>query len=611
MKKFVSFAVAVCLMVGFGFMSAEAAKPVPKTITVTVTTNAASYSVGQVVQTTAVAKYSDGTPVTSIKSTNITIKDSAGATKVSASMTNAGNGVFTHSYTILDGSVGGTWTATCTVTDTSRASGTGSTTFTVAVPVGHASLTWTGYGMCSTSICHPGRANDMHNSVHYQWKGSAAEMTTGPNTQGKMDALDGSSALNAYCVNIQGTWAPCGSCHVGAGAKPTSTLTPSNIDCLMCHNDTINAPYSRVRNTTTGLFEPAAGLNMDLVVQKANIKPTRKNCLGACHAKAGGGDGVKRGDLALATVTFSNPADDAHMATGGGNFACQACHTFTSHKVIGRGSDLRPQDSATDLNCSSAACHPTKTTSTGHTTADINYHVGRVACQSCHIKTYARGFLTETDRDWSAPAEWNATLNRYEPHHVMAGNLTPKYAFWNGTSWGNNVGDAAVLDSATGAYKISRPNGAINDPEGTKFYPFKYKTSHQPLASGKLIALKVGTFFSTANYDQAVKDGMAYMGIPTTTPYSTVLTDELQVLNHQVEPSSSAMTCAGCHENTTVNLRGMGYTLKAATSVVCSQCHNAKTPGSYTRIHSHSLNKGYDCSWCHTFSRPERGLTMP
>lgn len=215
------------------------------------------------------------------------------------------------------------------------------------------------------------------------------------------------------------------------------------------------------------------------------------------------------------------------------------------------------------------------------------------------------------DRDWSATAEWNATLGRYEPHHTMAGNQAPRYAFWDGTSWGSNVGDAAVFDPATGAYKISRPNGAINGALGTKLYPFKYKTSHQPLASGKLIALKVGTFFATANYDQAVKDGMAYMGIPTTTPYTTVLTDEYQVLNHQVEPAGSAMSCAGCHENTTVNLKGMGYALKGATSVVCSQCHNAKTPGNYTRIHSHSLNKGYDCSWCHNFSRPERGLTMP
>jgi hypothetical protein len=475
---------------------------------------------------------------------------------------------------------------------------------------GHDGLTWTGYGMCSTSTCHSGRASDVHNSVHYQWKASGAEMTTGPSSQGKLDALDGSSAINAFCVNIQGTWAPCGACHVGAGARPTSTLTPSNIDCLICHNDTVNAPYSRVRNATTGLFEPAAGLNMNTVVQKANIKPVRKNCLG-CHAKAGGGDGVKRGDIALASATFSNPADDAHMATGGGNMSCQACHTFSSHKVIGRGSDLRPQDSTTDLNCSSTACHATKNNNSGHLTADINRHMTRVACQSCHIKTYARGFLTETDRDWSATAEWNATLGRYEPHHTMAGNLIPKYAFWDGTSWGNNVGDAAVLDPATGAYKLARPNGAINGPLGTKFYPFKYKTAKQPMANGKMVALKVSTFFATANYDQAVKDGLTYMGMSTSTPYTTVVADEYLLLNHQVEPGGSAMTCAGCHENTTVNLKGIGYTLKAATSVVCTQCHREKTPGNYTKIHSHSINKGYDCSWCHTFSRPERGLTMP
>lgn len=190
----------------------------------------------------------------------------------------------------------------------------------------------------------------------------------------------------------------------------------------------------------------------------------------------------------------------------------------------------------------------------------------------------------------------------------------PKYGFWNGTSWGNNVGDAAVLDPATGAYKISRPNGAITDPLGTMLYPFKYKTSHQPLANGKLIALKVGTFFSTGNYDQAVKDGLTYMGMSTTTPYSTVLTDEYQVLNHQVEPGASAMACAGCHTTsgvpgTQMNLKTLGYILKGAATTVCVQCHSYKdvTRETYVTIHSrHVDSKQKKCSWCHTFDRPER-----
>ena len=75
------------------------------------------------------------------------------------------------------------------------------------------------------------------------------------------------------------------------------------------------------------------------------------------------------------------------------------------------------------------------------------------------------------------------------------------------------------------------------------------------------------------------------------------------------------MTCSQCHPNATATqmklVTGLGYGLKAATTVVCSQCHIAKTPRDYVRMHSHVTGKGFDCSWCHSFSRPERGLTMP
>jgi len=500
-------------------------------------------------------------------------------------------------------------------------------TYTIsATTSGHAGLTWTGYGMCSS--CHTSQAQAMYQSVHYQWKGSAPEMTTGPAVQGKMDAVDGSSALNAYCINIQGNWGPCGACHAGTGARPVATGTPSSaqlasIDCLMCHNDTTNAPYSRVRNATTGLFEPSAAIDMNLVVQKANIKPGRKNCLG-CHAKAGGGDAVKRGDIALASGTTSDVLYDTHMAMGnGGNLACQACHTFTAHRVAGRGTDLRPADSSVQVTCSTATCHATKTNmTTGHTTYNTSHHVGRVGCQSCHISKYAKNAndtaaseATEMHRTWEH-GEWNATLNRYEPMPTKANDQKPVYAFWNGTSWGNNSFDNAVIDPTTGAYKISRPVGSINDPAGTKLYPFKYKTATQAVANGKVVTLSTATFFATANYDQAVKDGLVYMGLPSTTPYATVTTDELQLLNHQVPPAvGNVLACTACHPNATATnmklVTDFGYALKAATTVVCSQCHRAKVPGSYDRIHSHVEGKGFDCSWCHNFSRPERGLTMP
>jgi len=491
---------------------------------------------------------------------------------------------------------------------------------------GHAGIIWTGYDLCTT--CHNGQAQAMYQSVHYQWKGSAAEWTTGPASQGKIDATDGSSALNSYCINIQGNWGPCGACHAGTGAKPVATATPdaaqlASIDCLMCHNDTVNAPYSRVRNATTGMFEPAASLDMNLVAQKANIKPIRKNCLG-CHAKAGGGDAVKRGDIALASGTTSDILYDTHMAMGsGGNIQCQGCHTMTAHRVAGRGTDIRPLDSTVQMSCSTTTCHPTKNSITsGHTTSNTNHHIGRVACQTCHLPKYAKNAgdtagteATETHRTWET-AEWNATLNRYEPVPTKANDLTPKYAFWNGTSWGSNAFDDAVIDAATGAYKVSRPVGAINGAAGTKLYPFKYKTATQALANGKIVPLSTAKFFATGLYDDAVQDGLVYMGLPASTPYTTVTTDEYQLLNHQIPASAgNVLTCAACHPNTTATqmklVTNYGYGTTKPQSDLCNDCHSSKSMPSYTSFHSkHVTEKKYDCGRCHNFSRAaERGLT--
>jgi hypothetical protein len=492
--------------------------------------------------------------------------------------------------------------------------------------VNNTNLTWTGYSTCIS--CHNSQAAAMYQGVHYQWAGSAAEMTNGPAIQGKMDAVDGSSALNAYCINIQGSWGPCGSCHVGTGAKPVATATPdaaqlASIDCLMCHkNPAIATPYARVRNATTGLFEPSATVDMNNVVRTV-IKPVRSACLG-CHAKAGGGDAVKRGDLALASGNTTDANYDVHMATTRGNLACQRCHTYTNHRVAGRGTDLRPEDSTVEVTCSTSTCHPTKNSLTsGHSSSGVSHHIGRVACQTCHLPRYAKDAtdvaptptnpteLTEMHRDWTLP-EWSTVNNRYEPTQTKAGNLIPKYTFWDGTSWGNNAFNDAVIDPATGNYKVSRPNGGINTAN-TKLYPFKFKTAYQPFANGKLVTPKVATYFSTGNFDLAVQDGLTYMGMPGAA-YTLVTTDEYQVLNHQIPPASgNVLACNSCHGSTTqINLPALGYALKAAQSVVCTQCHGSETNPGFTSVHSkHVDSEKIDCSMCHSFSRAaERGLTI-
>jgi nitrate reductase cytochrome c-type subunit len=455
----------------------------------------------------------------------------------------------------------------------------------------------------------------MHGASHYQWQGQALYTVNGPAVQGKLN-----TALNSYCISILGNWNACGSCHVGLGAKPEATATSSqlqNIDCLICHQK----DYKRKKDTT-GVFVPDTvnmSVTMDQAVQTVH-KPVRANCV-QCHAKGGGGDNNKRGDMALAHATTTDRDFDVHMSSTGANLTCQQCHTTQNHRIAGRGSDLRQTDLDVQVNCSTATCHTNKMTSAGHATADINHHVNRVACQTCHIKTFSRNAAdttanesTEVYRDWTTP-EWVSALNRWEPLITRGSDQKPLYTFWNGTSWNYSLKETVRFEAATGTYPTSRPEGDINNT-GSMLYPFKYKKALQPIADslGMLVALDTSVYFASGNYDNAVKAGLANMGYPSTTLYRNVDTDTYQLITHEVMPKGNALTCTQCHSSTAtqMNLKGMGYAMKGTQSTTCTQCHGNEDMPSYTSLHNkHVTDKKYDCSWCHSFSRPERSLKMP
>ena len=238
----------------------------------------------------------------------------------------------------------------------------------------HAALTWDGSpGVCLS--CHGEEAKQMYASAHYQWQGEALyDAANGPMLQGKI-----SDAFNSYCINILGNWNACGSCHAGLGAQPVLTASPSdeqlkNIDCLVCHQK----DYKRVK--VNGVFVPdTANMTISLTQAVQTVhRPDRTACL-SCHAKAGGGDAVKRGDLALASATTSDTQYDVHMSSAGADLSCQACHTTQNHRIAGKGSDLRETDLDVPMACTS--CHTDKASGTGHATSDVNRHVGRVACR--------------------------------------------------------------------------------------------------------------------------------------------------------------------------------------------------------------------------------------
>jgi hypothetical protein len=87
-----------------------------------------------------------------------------------------------------------------------------------------------------------------------------------------------------------------------------------------------------------------------------------------------------------------------------------------------------------------------------------------------------------------------------------------------------------------------------------------------------------------------------------------------QLITHGVEPKENALECAQCHNGgAQMSLPGLGYTLKNTQQVVCTQCHEAEDESlNWQEMHGkHVDEERKDCSWCHSFTRPERGLTMP
>ncbi|MBE0584330.1 MAG: hypothetical protein IH612_11300 [Desulfofustis sp.] len=481
------------------------------------------------------------------------------------------------------------------------------------VPEHQAITSWQGAATCLQ--CHENEAKQVFDSVHYQWLGEATEMVNGPDIQGKLDM-----GVNSYCINTTGNWNGCGACHVGYGARPEvqqSQAQLENIDCLICHQQ----EYKRVK--VDGVFVPdTAQMTISMVAAAQTVHlPTRETCL-QCHAKGGGGDNYKRGDMALSHSNTTDRDFDVHMAVTGGDLSCQSCHVTQEHRMAGRGSDLRTTDLNVEMSC--ATCHTDKDTPTGHEDQAIGRHVARVSCQTCHIPAYARNAsdtvasdMTEVHRDWREPHPTTPSGPPIHPTVTMAGDLNPRYAWWNGTSSSYLLHDTVTVDPDTGMIPTSRPVGRINEA-GAKLYPFKYKTATQPVATGRnqLIALDTSVYFATGDADAATRAGLVNMGYQPEEPYSWAHSDTMQLLSHEIAPSADALSCNACHENTgTMDLKGeLGYQLKAPVEEVCLQCHGQKGDGYRTDLlwvhDKHVRSKRYDCSWCHDFSRPERGLKL-
>jgi hypothetical protein len=125
---------------------------------------------------------------------------------------------------------------------------------------------------------------------------------------------------------------------------------------------------------------------------------------------------------------------------------------------------------------------------------------------------------------------------------------------------------------------------------------------------GEIIPHSTFAFFTTGDFLHAVQAGMDYAGMYG--DWELVPVHTYQTINHGVEDHDSALRCGACHASfeggpVRMDLQGdLGYELKGPESTVCYQCHGAEEPKPFKEIHDkHVDDRGYDCAWCHNFSR--------
>ena len=549
--------------------------------------------------------------------------------------------------------------------------------------------------------CHEDEARSLHGSVHYQQSGPTDYVTNIDGPSGERwngPSGLGYSGINTYCgAHETSPRFTCAGCHVGNGRFPKTAdellglddvgqlKELSNIDCMMCHQE----QYKRfpdpmglgfedllivsvgadgkpdpsappiVRTGLEGIpivdpvtldfdFVPADPTNPDLDGVPAALMPisaleaartvhatTRKSCLN-CHAGAGGADGTKRGDMSTALIAPDTHID-YHMSDGGAGLVCADCHAAGNHRVLGRGVDLRPNDVSERLTC--AGCHGERPhgdyDSRDGTARDT--HAEHVACQSCHIPTFAKGVATEVSRDWEDPHYSAAACNGrggWLPREDKLADMIPTYQWFDGTSevyylteplagvpqipLSNQEASALGLPNGSQAYVLGMPNGDVSSRDA-KLAPMKEHLGKvaRNMITDTLVAHSTFEFFRTGNFEQAILSGLEQTAdMAVDDPYEIVGVHTYQSINHGVEVSNDALACGACHGSLSggparMDLQGeLGYQLKGPTSTVCRQCHGSENNMSFSKIHEkHVDDKRKDCSTCHTFSRPERGLS--
>jgi len=427
--------------------------------------------------------------------------------------------------------------------------------------------------------CHGLLGIDMLTKAHFTWDGVASNVT---GFEGEIHGKN--DYINNFCIAVPTNEARCTQCHAGFGYadKNYDFGDMKNLDCLVCHDQ--SGTYVKGK-TTAGLPDPAVDLSVVARSVAANGGvPTRKNCIG-CHANAGGGDNVKHGDLAMSMLATTREFD-VHMGTDGGDLDCVACHGAkkdASGDLVDHGIGGLPYHATDEGEMKTCEdCHGDAfNVHAGSTVESIVATHSQLACQVCHIPTFARDTSTKVEWYWADagqdidpipvdPATGRPTYDKKKGTFVWANNVRPTLRYFDG-KWDRFIIGANDVFTET-PVALGEPT-ADYTTEGARIYPFKKMIGNQVADANNntmlvphLFGLKGGPnpYWGKYDWDLALQDGAAYTGQTYSGAFQFVDTVMYLTVNHEIAPKEAAYgmdgACGDCHGNGQIDWTELGWT---------------------------------------------------
>ena len=397
-----------------------------------------------------------------------------------------------------------------------------------------------GPSTCEAQGCHPGTAKEFLDTVH--WKHASPVPNVDGLEPGKEygmknriytmcngnDIVNNLKEIPASPETGKTRFTGCNTCHPGNHISDVGSAgkdAENAIDCLICHASRYDFRQRRAYKDEIGRVVLGQDRSKEAALSVG--RPGVKNCM-ACHESAGGGVLIKRG-FAYTGET------DVHAKNG---MVCVDCHAAKNHRIP---TGFDPNNWASDgLRVSCEDCHK----ETPHKDGDLNRHVARIACQTCHIPRTGGAIAKDFTR-WTQGAD-----KFYEPTTLSkeANETTPVYAWYNKT--------------VRNEPHFIGPKGS-REEMGSRIYPFKIFEGKAffDKKTGNLLSMDFAPPMSTGDALAGVASAAKTLGIKEYEPvpgWQTIYFGSTHLVTKE-----KALTCFHCHSrNGVLNFRALEYAEK-------------------------------------------------